>query len=174
MSFGPIKVTTPALTTTTTPPTPPELSDECLNVCPEAALYLPPQNSNSICPAQCTPITESNKACHAIREMATLEAPPKYSLCSIIGIKKYEKVSCIGSCDNCDQSTINLFTGKLTLNCESCKPTGISEQTMRLRCPDGTKVLCSRVLHCKWNKHKYYKYETKRRPSVTRSNHDDS
>ena len=78
-----IKVTTPALTTTTTPPTPPKLSDECLNVCPEAALYLPPDDSS--CPAQCQPITESTKSCHAIREMATLEPPSEYSMCSIVG-----------------------------------------------------------------------------------------
>lgn len=136
----PMKVTTPALTTTTTPPTPPKLSDECLDVCPEAALYLPQDDSLSSCPAQCTPITESTKACHAIREIATLEPPSEYSLCSIIGIKKYENVSCIGSCENCDQSGVDLFTGKLSLNCQQCQPTGVTEHTMRLRCPDGTKT----------------------------------
>ena len=135
-----MKVTTPALTTTTTPPTPPKLSDECLDVCPEAALYLPQDDSLSSCPAQCTPITESTKACHAIREMATLEPPSEYSLCSIIGIKKYENVSCIGSCENCDQSGVDLFTGKLSMNCPQCQPTGITEHKMRLRCPDGTKT----------------------------------
>ena len=136
----PEKVTTPALTTTTTPPTPPKLSDECLDVCPEAALYLPPDDSSSFCPAQCEPITESTKSCHAIREMATLEPPSEYSMCSIVGIKKYENVSCIGTCENCDQSGVDLFTGKMSMNCPLCQPAGIKEHTMRLRCPDGTKT----------------------------------
>ena len=140
-----IEVTESTMIETTTSP-PATLSNTCYDSCPEAALYLPRPGldgslSENVCPTHCHPIEEKTSPCHSKTKIIELKPPPEFHDCFIVGVKKIETVTCVGTCDLC-QNEIDIFTGLPVAGCTQCQPDQI-EKKMRLRCPNNIQKTIS-------------------------------